>query len=73
VITFGPINAGSGAGDSIDIFVGDSFDRLTPGGPGPVHVHRANDGLDFVPDQYQRFFRPDCALPEHGGSPCAVY
>ena len=28
------------AGNDIDIFVGDGFDRSTPGGPGKVHVHR---------------------------------
>lgn len=75
VITFGPIIAG----DDIDIFVGDSFDR-EKGGPGALHVHRAKHGVDFNADSHagvdhtiQRFFRPDCALPEHGGSPCDVF
>ncbi|HEX6131969.1 MAG TPA: hypothetical protein VF044_09565, partial [Actinomycetota bacterium] len=69
VITFGPITAG----DDIDIFVGDSIDRTTPGGPGTVHIHRAANGGDLSPHDVHRFWRPDCALPTHGPSPCAYY
>ncbi|HEX6131915.1 MAG TPA: hypothetical protein VF044_09290, partial [Actinomycetota bacterium] len=69
VITFGPITAG----DDIDIFVLDSIDRTTPGGPGTVHIHRAANGGDLSPHDVNRFWRPDCALPTHGPSPCAYY
>ena len=69
VITFGPVTAG----DDIDIFVGDSFDRATPGGPGTVHIHRAENGGDLSPHDVNRFWRPDCALPQHGGDPCPYY
>ena len=68
VITFGPINAG----DDIDIFVLASQDRTNPGPALTTHVHRAKHNPDFAPDQYNRFFRPDCALPYHG-SPCTVH
>jgi hypothetical protein len=69
VIDFGPINAG----DDLDIFIDASYDRTNPGPALTTHVHRAKHAADFVPDQYNRFFRPDCDLPYHGGSPCTVH
>ncbi|MGH3371602.1 MAG: hypothetical protein ACRDPR_16545, partial [Nocardioidaceae bacterium] len=69
VITFGPV----AAGDDIDIFVLDSIDRTTPGGPGTTHIHRADNGADLSPHDVHRFWRPDCALSHHGSAPCPYY
>ena len=68
VVTVGPINAGR----DIDLLIGDSFDRATPGSPAGVWVHRVNDGPNFSPDHYMRFFRPDCT-PLGLPTPCREY
>jgi hypothetical protein len=54
----------------------DSIDRTTPGGPGPVHIHRAVNGAEIPAPEHdtERFFRPDCALaPFNGVGPCPYY
>jgi hypothetical protein len=60
VITFGEIDAGN----DIDIFVLDSFDRTGDSGPGGVDVERTDTDVAFATDfgqaSWERFFRPDC-------------
>ena len=70
VITIGPIVAG----DDIDIFVLDSFDRTGLSGPGGVDVHRTAVGTvtNFGQDSWQRFFRPDCTPVGEPAGNCPV-
>ena len=69
VITLGPIVAGN----DIDIFVLDSFERTGLSGPGGVYVHRAAVGTvtNFGQAGWERFFRPDCT-PVGYTVPCEV-